>query len=577
MRLGSRASWIGGLAAAAVLATTAMGTGMVGAASVHRAGPTPGGTIVAALTAQSNVDWYFPVDNPANQTVPVARIVGMMWEPLLYFNNQNQLDPSQQLASKVTYNSQGTVYHVFLNPKWHWSDGTPITSADAVWSVQAQIAMMQSNAPAPWPSSSVGSGGLPQDFVSVVANGPYEFTITINKPVNQAWFIANGVGTFAIFPKHAWDKYPNNMTQEIKYLGQNATNPNFDSVVSGPFKMLSAIQNQAWTFVPNPNYSGHKSIVSKFIWQYEASTTAEFAGLKTGAIQIGYLPAEDWAARLELPDRMVLAPSLRYSFVWTDMNPGTPGGANTIFQNLYVRQAMAMAMNGNAMLNIIYHGQGTPGYGPFPAVPKTSFSDPVLTKPIYPYDPAKGKALLEAHGWQDVNGVMTKGSQQMKYTLQYPSGSIATTEEMELIQSGLAQEGIQITLEPIPFSSLVGELGTPSKWQMVGGISLVYGGGYPSGESLFYENKDLDLNGWNNPEENKLIQLTTEPSPSPAVTQQRMFSYFEYTAKELPAFFLPSIWGDNEVAHNIGGYNAYTMDSVTDGPLPQYWYVQSGG
>ncbi len=574
MRLGSRASWLGGFAALAMLATTAAGTAIAGAKAVRKAGPTPGGTIIAALSPASNVSWYFPETNAANQTTTVGDILGMLWEPLLYFNYQDKLDPTQQLASKVTYNTQGTVYHVFLNPKWHWSNGSEITSADAVWSIDTLLAMMAPNAPPPWPASADGSGGMPQDIKSVVANGPYEFTVTVTKPVNQEWFIANAIGAMEVWPKAVWDKYPTNMTQELKYLGQNATNPNFDSVISGPFKMVSAVQNQAWTFVPNPNYSGHKSIVSKFIWQYEASDTTEFAGLKTGTIQVGYLPAADWSARLELPDRMIEQPNLSYGFTWPDMKAGAMGGVNTIFANLYVRQALAMGMNGQAALDIVYHGQGTPGYGPFPAVPKTQFADPVLTKPIYPYNPAKGKALLEAHGWHEVNGVMTKGSQQMKFTMMYPSGDIANQEEQELFQAGWAKEGIQVTLEPTPFATLVGDLPDPSKWEMVGGISLVYGGGYPSGETLFYENKDLDENGWNNAEENHLINLTTEPSPSPAVTQQRMFAYFEYTAKELPALFLPSIWSDAEVAPNIGGVSSYTMDSVTNGMLAQYFYVK---
>jgi peptide/nickel transport system substrate-binding protein len=572
MRPGTHAAVIGGLAALAMVATTVVGSGAAGAqaaASKH------GGTIVAALPAATNVDWYFPETNAANDYTAVADILGMMWQPLIYFNNQDQLDPSQELASKITYNTEGTVYHVFLNPKWHWSNGTPVTAADAVWSMQALLAMMSSKAPTPWPAAAQGAGGMPQDIQSVTQNGEYEFSITVTSPVNQQWFIANAIGSLGVWPKAQWDKYPNNMSEEIGYLGRNATNPGFDSVVDGPFKLVKAVENESWTFVPNPAYSGHKSTVSQFIWQYEASDEADFAGLRTGGIQIGYLPSEDWAARLELPDRMVVAPNLSFNFAWPNMNAGAEDGVNKIFSNLYVRQALEMGMNGSAALSIIYDNQGTPVYGPYPSVPKTEFSDPALNSPVYPYDPAKGLALLEAHGWHEVDGVMVNGSQQMKFTLMYPAGSQAITEEYELFQAGWAKEGIQITLEPTPVAALVGDLGSPAKWELIG-IGYVYGGGYPSGESLFYENQGLDLNGWNNPEENHLIQLTQEPAPSTAIMLQRMFTYFQYTARELPVLFEPSTWSDDEIAPDIGGVNAYTLDSVTSGMLAQYFYVKGG-
>jgi peptide/nickel transport system substrate-binding protein len=574
MRLGSRASWIGGFGALAMLATTAVGTAMAGAKTIQKAAPTPGGTIVTALTPASNIAWYSPIENPANQTTTVADLLGLLWEPLIYVNDQDELDFTQSIASKVTYNTQGTVYHVFMNPKWHWSDGQPITSADAVWSIDLELATEGPNAPPPWPSSGEGAGGLPQDLKSVVANGPYEFTITLNTPKNQAWFTINGIGSFSILPKHIWDKY-SNMTEEMKYVGKAATSPSFDNVVSGPFLLKKAIENQSWTFVPNPNYDGHKSILKQFILKYEASDSSEFADLKTGAVQVGYLPAADWSARLELPETLIEQPALVYAFTWPNMKAGAEGGVNKIFSNLYVREALEMGIDDSAILSVIYHNQGTPQYGPFPEVPKTQFADPAMTKPYYPFDIAKGKALLEAHGWHEVDGVMTKGSEQMKFTLMYPSGDIANQNTQELIQADWAKMGVQLTLEPTPFATLVGDLPDPGKWELVGGIDIVYGGTYPSGETLFYDNQDLDENGWNNAEENKLILATESPAPSAAVNLQRMYAYFEYTAKELPALFMPSIWADAEVAKNIGGYTLYTSDPITNGALPQYWYIES--
>lgn len=570
MRLGFHRYATGGMALALVLATA--GAGVVSAHAVHKAAS--GGTLVYALSPATNIPWYFPITNNANASVDTALLSDTQFQPLVYVNNSYKIDYTQSIASKITYNAQGTVFNVFMNPKWHWSDGQPITSADAQFSFDVLMATEGAKVAAPWPASEQGNGGLPNNLKSFAVDGPYEFTITLNKPANQQWFEYNGVGGIPILPKHAWDKYPKNITQEIAYLGKEATNPKFNSVVSGPFKLQSAVQNQAWTLVPNPNYDGHKSTLSRLIFQYEASNSSEFAGLKTGSIQVGYLPAADWSARAELPTRMIVQPAFVYAFTWPNMKPGAQGGVNKIFSQLYVRQALMMGMDDNSVVNIIYHGQGHPQYGPVPSVPKTVFADPNLVKPLYPYNPAAGKKLLEQHGWQDVNGVMTKGGQQMKFTLIYPSGDIAETQTQELLQAGWAQEGIQVTLQPTPFATLVGDLSVPSKWQMVGGIDIVYNGTYPTGETLFYKNQGLDENGWNDPTENALVNATITPAPTPQVNQQRFDAYVAYTAKEVPALFMPAIWTDAEISPTVGGFTTYTSDPVTSVPLFSYWTIK---
>ena len=575
MRLSSRLPTAVGIVALTALAGATLGTGFAAARNVHKAssGPQYGGTIVYALPTQTNIPWYFPIRNAANSSLYTAQLTSLLYKPLIYVNDTLAIDYAQSIASKITYNKQGTVFNVFMNPKWHWSDGQPITSADAQFSWNVLMATESTKAPPPWPSSSLGSGGLPANAKSFKVDGKYEFTITLKSPVNQDWFEYKGIGSIPILPAHVWNKYPNNITQEITYLGKNATDPSFDSVVSGPFKLQSAIQNQSWTLVPNPNYSGHKPYVSRLILQFEGSDTSEFAGLKTGSIQVGYLPPAEWNARMELPDRMVTAYPFSYRFVWGDLNKGAENGVNAIFNQFYVRQALMMGIDVNAINQVIFHGYGAAEYGPIPSLPKTKFLDPALTKPLYPYNPAAAKALLERHGWQDVGGVMTKGSQKMSFSLMYPSGNLATTNEMELLQADWAKEGVQVTLNPVPFATLVGNLSDPSKWEMVSGIGIIYGS-YPSGESIFYKLQGLDADlGWNNPTENRLIAATTAPAASDAASLRAFYNYEYYTAKELPALWMPNNAAWEEVAPNVQGFNAFTDNWVTGGFLPQYWWV----
>jgi peptide/nickel transport system substrate-binding protein len=541
------------------------------AAPAKPAAPVNGGTVVFALPPQSNIPWYLPLQNAPNYSGYVFELVQLLYQPLLWQNEDHQFDFSQSIASKITANTQGTVYNIYMNPKWQWSNGKPITSADAQFSWDVYMAA-ESSTVAPWPAGSAGAGGMPANFKSFKVDGPYEFTITLKKPANQAWFEYNALTVFPIMPA-VWNKYPTNMAEELAYLGKEATNPKFDNPVSGPFELQSAVQNQAWTLIPNPNYSGQKAHISRFIFQYEGSDSAVFAGLKTGAIQVGQLPLSYWTARTELPDTMEQEFGYGFGFLWVNMWSDAENGVNKIFDNLYVRQALEMGIDQNSIGKIIDHDQYQPAYGPLQVSPTTTaFLDPTLAKPLYPYNPAAGLKLMESHGWTLDKGVLTKGGQQMTFTLQYSSGDLSIEEEMELIQADWAKEGVKVTLKPVPFAALLDTVESKhNAWEVVGGITWGYPG-YPSGEQLFYKDQGVDFAGWNNAEENSLINATTSPSPTPAQTKATYFKYELYTAKELPMLWAPLPVTDEEVAPNLHGVTDSSLLSWTD-IEPQYWWL----
>jgi len=571
MRIG-RSVLLGSLTAMVVASS-----GLAGIASAQGVRKAAGNdTIVFALPAQTNIPWYFPFSNGANASLYTFQLISQLYVGLTYVNANYQLDPADQIAQKITYNPQGTVYHVFMNPKYHWSDGKPVTSADVLFTWQLIQALSNPKAPAPWPWYGAGSGDVPQGIQSVVANGPYEFTVTLKQPANQQWFIYNGLGDFTPYPKQAWDKYPNNMNEEIKWLGQMATNPAIDSVVDGPYKLSSAVQNQEWTLVPNPTFGGHKA-TAKIVFAYESSSTAEFAALKTGQVQVGYLPLSEYGARDELPDHLVPGYNFGYFDIELNFNKQTPGGLGSVFSQLYVRQALEMGIDQKAIADVIYHGYMVPVYGPIPPEPKTPFLDPRLAKPIYPFNIAAGKALLEKNGWHEVNGVMTKDGKQLAFTMIYSAGDIAATEQLELVQQDWAQEGVKVTLKPEPFTVLIGLMSKPNAWQAAGDQGITYGGSYPSGGTLFgYLNGQpggLNDMGWNDPTENALIQATHEPWPNAQTNLQHFYAYEYYTAKELVNLWMPLNDNLDEIAYNVN-IPTWSLNNTTGFPLMQYWTVK---
>lgn len=571
MKRGSRRS----LAWSAVtgLALTSLSLlGMAGASMAAPAKPADGGTIVYALPPQVNLTWYLPLANDSNNTLYNFQLMDQEYLPLIYIAENYSIDYRNSVASRIVYNPQGTVYHVYLQHQWRWSNGTPVTSADVLFTWHLIQGASAANAPAPWPYVGAGSGDIPTGVKSVVANGPYEFTVTLKAPSNQEWFIYNGLSQLTPLPAGSWNRYPTNIDEELKWLGAQATSPTLDSVVDGPFKLTSAVSNQAWTLTRNPAYGGPRAYADRIVLAYQGSDTSEFAALKTGQVQVGYLPDSLYGARAELTDHLINTYSFSFQGVRPNLSPQAPDGAGKILNQLYVRQAMEMAIDQHTISSVIYNGLAVPQYGPIPPQPSTVYFDKALSKPLYPFDLAKAKALLEQHGWHMVDGVMTKGSQKLSFTMLMVSGSTASTEETELIQQEWAQIGIKVTLRPEPFATIVGLDHKANDWQLAAGTGIIYGGSYPSGEAIFGTGGGANNVDFNNAHENALIAATHTPWPNAQVNFQHFFAYEEYTAAELPNIWTPHVASILAVAPNVHVTVANDNPSTGD-PLMQYWWV----
>lgn len=535
--------------------------------------PTKGGTIDYALPAQTNLNWFIPEFNAANDSLYNDQLIVQMYKPLLWINNDYTINWNSSIANKITYNKQGTVYHVFLNKKWKWSDGTPVTSKDLMFSWNVVKAASASNAPKPWPFVGVGTGDIPNGVQSVVANNNYEVTFTLKKPANQQWFEYNGLMQLTPMPAHAWNKYTS-MTQELKYLGNNAGNLMFDKVVDGPFEPVSATSSQSWVLKPNPSYAGHKSTVNKLVFQFESSTTAEFSALKSGAINIGYLDASQLGSKSALTSQGdTMTPQYQFGIFWTEMNMWPTSPTKSIFNQLYVRQALQMSMDNVGISKNIYKGYAVPLDGPIPTTPKTQFISSQLQTNPYPYNLQKAKKLLTSNGWVEKNGVMTKGNQKMNFTLMYVTGSTASTDATELLKEDWAKIGVQVTLKGEPFSTFISITSNPKdhSWDLATGSGWIYNGPgfYPSGGQLFASTAPSGT-GFSNPTEDQLIAATHLPYATAQLTMQHFFAYENYTAK-----ILPFLWGQNVgilsiVAPNVHNYQKYAEPSAG---LPQLQYV----
>jgi peptide/nickel transport system substrate-binding protein len=473
-----------------------------------------GNVALVALPVEVSPTWFFPVASSTAFSVYNTQMNSLMYVPLLHISKKDGIDYGRSLASNVTWNSTGTVYTITLNKKWKWSNGTPVTSADVVWTAKLMMAASASNASSlPWGYGGAGIGGLPTRWQSVTAPGPDTVVVTLNQPSNPQWFLHNGLGQIVPAPKAVWDIHKD-MDNELAFIKSVANDPgsSYYDVVDGAFKFdaaASKTDSEYWTFVPNSQYDGHKASISKLIYIYESSNSSEFAALKLNKLDVGYLPFSLYTSRNELvDDKFSTIYPFGFNYLIPNFNAAAPDGFGKIISHQYVRQALEMGINQSGMVNALYYGHGTSGFSPIPAKPATQFYDSALSNSAS-FNPKAGEKLLEDHGWTLEHGVMTKGSQKLAFTLDYVSAVNVVTDQVQLMKQDWAQEGVQVTLESQPFNTLIADTNQAqgAHWQMVW-----WGGGwtyepdyYPTGGGLFAASSASNYGGYNSPEMNTLI------------------------------------------------------------------------
>lgn len=567
--------WKKPLRLAALMAASSLAVTGCGSSGSSASGANPGGTVVQALGPLADINWYLPLRPVAYNSLYNDWAASLMFKHLLHVGSNGKINFQRSVAQSVTWNASGTRYVVKLNPKWHWSNGQPVTAQDCLFTWSLIQAATAPNAPPPWPYAGEGSGGIPTLIRSVRADGPRQFTVTLNTPVDQQWFEYNGLSDLSPLPQAAWDKYPGDPSRELAYLTANGNNASFfsHSAIDGPFRMASGVENQAWTFVPNPRYDGHKASIDKFILAYETTPSSEVSQLETGTLNVGYLPNSMYPIRGKLTgDRLTVQKAFDFARVFLNYKNPSSGPA---FRQLYVRQALQMGIDQPHMISGLFHGLASPGTGPIPLSPPT-FLDPRLRKPLYSFDPAQGKALLEQHGWHLSGGVMTNGKgQRLQFTAQYVAGSNTIASMAQMLQSDWATEGIKVSLQPMPFSSMLELHHQPSKWEMQIGLDWNYGGTYPTGGGLYGSRGGYNFEGYSNRAMDSLIAATHAPHATAAAEQSALNAYQVFAAVHLPTLWMPVGQGIEQsgvavVTKDLQG-SGHAINLFTDSIHPQYW------
>lgn len=158
---------------------------------------------------------------------------------------------------------------------------------------------------------------------------------------------------------------------------------------SGPFKVTEFKPDDHVTIEANPGYWGGAPGLQSIVFRIIPENVARVTAIDTGEIDFTYSVPPDQVDKLKQNQNLTIitSPSYRYYFIW--LNAKRPP-----FTDPRVRQAMAYALDEDAIVKDLLGGIGTQATGPIPA---NVFGAAPQTP--YKYDPAKAKQLLADAGY----------------------------------------------------------------------------------------------------------------------------------------------------------------------------------
>ena len=362
---------------------------------------------------------------------------GLMFLPLMELDAD--LNFEGMLADSITTEDNKN-FIVHIDDAATWSDGTPVTADDVVYTalrlaspVIGNTAMMYYVFEGVGDDGFVEEGAESIDGIQKVDDKTVQFTTKEEMPITT---FENSYARYLLtLPKHVIEQYSEEELSTADWF-------NHPDVVSGPFIVTDFDVDHYISYEANKDYwKGAPKIDKLNIKIVDGSQL--YAGLQSGEIDITQqtmsdIPQEDYES-VEALDNV-------------DVVYGSPVTNQSVFiqtknvPDVKVRQAMLYAIDRQQILEELLNGHGEIVDGFLSSA--SPFYDDSLT-PIS-YDPEKAKALLEEAGWD--------GSQTIRFYVN--SGDSTFVNAASIIAAEWAAVGIKAEIQTVDFATLMSVAGT---------------------------------------------------------------------------------------------------------------------
>jgi peptide/nickel transport system substrate-binding protein len=374
------------------------GGGTADAADTTPAGtPAKGGTLT--IGAASGIPQLNPV---IKGTAWEEALFPLLWDGLTKIDQDGKVAPD--LATSWTSAQGGKTWTFTLRQGVKFSNGTPVTPklvvANFKYYMDPDTATQQKTALAP--------------IKSVTASGADKVVIKLKTP--------NVVLPDVLVPVKLID------TATIKTIDKQPA-------VTGPFKVKEFVPDDHLTLERNPDYFGDPAPLDEIKMVKAADATSAVTSLRSGDLDaLWSVPSSDIPQLESQGEIQVVKPKVTGQYVSWEVDTTSPP-----FDDVRARQALAYAIDREAILKAAYYGQGQVSKTNTPLADNSPWFGGQLTD--YSYNLDKAKQLFQEAGvtsftWWGVAG-------------QYPEWNTSA----QILQASLKKIGVTMKIKNTELST----------------------------------------------------------------------------------------------------------------------------
>ncbi len=446
------------------------------------------GFIPAARAAASTLTWSLEgisdlnsLDPTKATDAPVNTVLSLIYGGLVRLDGDLHVAPD--LAESWTVSDDNLTYTFKLRADAKFSDGTPITAEDVVWSLTRGLAPDASNGGLFRLGNIVGAAdynsGSAKSVTGLTAVDDHTVEIKVVQPT--AYFLDQLTYTIAkVLSKKAADADP-----------KWADKP----VSSGAFAIQTWNHNQNIILVPNTNYWQPPTNITTLTMPFIQDSETAFQLYRTGGLDItgseqNPIPAAHVAEVANDPDfKTAQGFAVRYVAFNNKLAP---------FDNVKVRQALAQAIDRNTLATQVLAGTVDPLDRILPA----GFPGSELPIKGWAFDAVAAQATLADSGVKP---------EDLKFKLTY--GVEGDNERVVTVLQSMWKQNlnIDVTLEPLELSTFSSRLDETFKTPEQGlqAYYSIWGADYPDPQNFVSQQLRTDVNNnnshYSNAEFDKLV------------------------------------------------------------------------
>jgi oligopeptide transport system substrate-binding protein len=243
-------------------------------------------------------------------------------------------NPIPGLAESWTVSADGKVYTFTLRPNLTWSDGAPLTSADAVFGLQRGLDPKTES----WYATQIFNivnaeaiyrGRMPMSALGVRALDPRTVEIRLNQPSPAILLYLSFTAMTYPAPKHVIEKNPDGWARPGTMVS------------SGPYMLGSWRVSDTIRLDRNPRFFDAANVQIDQVFYYPTvDDTAALNRFRAGELDFNlrFAPTQISWLRKNLPNETKIAPSLSITYL-------VPNVKSAKFSDVRVRRALSLAID----------------------------------------------------------------------------------------------------------------------------------------------------------------------------------------------------------------------------------------